>query len=92
MDSRNQLKAAILAHREQFNARHSNLSPPELDYLWSEELATTDSQVISATPRNLCGSIVPQKRASNFGMEPPSKRSGPVGPPRCLSSFDWPDF
>ena len=79
MDSRNQLKAAILAHREQLNAQNPDLSPQQLDYLLSRELASTNSQASSATPRSLSNSIVPQKRASDFGMEPPSKRSGPVG-------------
>ena len=87
MDSHHQLKAALLAHREQFNVRHSHLAPGELENLWNQELASTNSQVSSATPRNVSYPLVPQKRACDFGMEPPSKRTGLVGPLAAFRSL-----
>ena len=86
---------AIQAFRKVYEHENRHLTESEREHGWKRYWNSISAEAIGeaeplASPK--IGDIVPSKRLAsdvNFGMEPASKRSGPVGiPPRCLASPD----
>lgn len=77
-----ELIEVIRSCKKVFEHQNQHLSPTELDEGWKQYLNFHTTQATGPFEATRAGNVVPSKRIAsnmNFGMEPPTKRTGHVG-------------